>query len=281
MTLDYSVKGEVKIDMRDYVQEMIDIFPSGLTAKASSPASDKLYKTAKDATSVKQMKAEVFHTMVAKALFLTMRARPDIRLTVAYLCTRVQQPTSQDWMKLVKMMNFLKRTKEDCLTLRSDGSRIIKWSIDAAFAVHEDMKSHSGMTMTMGKGSVISMSKKQKLCTRSSTEAELVAVDDAMAQVLWTKRFLAEQGYQTKAHIILQDNESAIKLEKNGHKSVGQRSRHIKIRYFFITDLVQKGEVQIEYCPTDAIQGDYMSKPLIGSKCRGFREQILNLPAGL
>ena len=127
-----------------------------------------------------------------------------------------------------------------------------------------DMKSHTGMSMTMGKGAVISLSRKQKLNTRSSTEAELVAVDDCMAQVLWTRYFLEAQGYQTEAHVVLQDNESAIKLEKNGHKSMGQRSRHIQIRYFFITDQVQKGNVQIKYCPTDRMEGDYQSKALQG-----------------
>ena len=139
------------------------------------------------------------------------------------------------------------------------------------------MKSHSGMTMTMGKGAITSLSRKQKLNTRSSTEAELVAVDDCMAQVLWTKYFLQAQGYETKAHIILQDNESSIRLETNGHKSMGQRSRHINVRYFFITDNVQKGNVTIEHCPTDEMEGDYMSKALQGFKYGKFRSSIMNL----
>ena len=277
MTLDYSIEGEVKIDMVDYVKEMIEDFPAELTGKATSPAGEGLYNIA-PGKRVSQDKSDAFHTMVAKALFLTMRSRPDIRQTVAFLCTRVKQPTSYDWIKLKRMMEFLHKTKEDCLILRNDGSRIVKWSMDAAFAVHADMKSHSGISMTMGKGSITSISKKQKLNTRSSTEAELVAVDDGIAQVLWTKRFLAAQDYHTEAHIILQDNESSIKLEKNGHKSVGQRSRHIKIRYFFITDLVQKGEVQIQYCPTDSMVADYQTKPLTGRKFRKFRAKIMNLP---
>ena len=177
------------------------------------------------------------------------------------------------------MMNFLHRTQSECLTLGLDGSRKVTWSIDAAFAVHPDMKSHSGMSMTMGKGSITSLSRKQKLNTRSSTEAELVAVDDCMAQVLWTKFFLQAQGYDTKANIVLQDNTSAIKLEKNGQKSMGQRSRHINIRYFFVTDQIEKGNVEIEYCPTDKMVGDYLSKPLQGSKFRKFRTSILNLKA--
>ena len=76
------------------------------------------------------------------------------------------------------MMDFLKRTKEDVLTLRSDGTRTITWGMDASFAVHPDAKSHSGFTMTMGSGAICSGSRKQKINTRSSTEAELVAVDD-------------------------------------------------------------------------------------------------------
>ena len=132
------------------------------------------------------------------------------------------------------------------------------------------------MTMTMGKGSITTLSRKQKLNARSSTEAELVAVDDCMAQVPWTKHFLQSQGYKTKANIKLQDNASAIKLEKNGHKSMGQRSRHINIRCFFVTDQVQKGNIHTEYCPTDKMEGDHMTKPLQGSKFKGFRKSILN-----
>lgn len=132
--------------------------------------------------------------------------------------------------------------------------------------------------MTLGKSTVISLSRKQKLNTRSSTEAELVAVDDGMGPVLWTSNFLEAQGYKIKSHIILQDNESAIKLEKNGQKSVGQRSRHINIRYFFITDQVEKGKVQIQYCHTDELVGDYMTKPVQGYKFAKFRASIMNIP---
>ena len=277
MKLDYSTPGEVKIDMRDYVKAMIEEFPKQLKGDASTPASDKLFNT-EGGKKLDELKAEAFHTFVAKALFLTMRARPDIRLAVAFLCTRVKEPTTYDWVKLTRMMDYLKRTQEECLTLRSDGSRSNIWSVDAAYAVHPDAKSHSGMTMTMGKGAIISMSRKQKLVTRSSTEAELVAVDDSMTDILWTKHFLEEQGYQIKSRIVLQDNESSIRLEKNGYKSVGQRSRHIKNRYFFITDQVQQGNIQIEYCPTDDIDGDYMSKALQGRKFGKHKVKIMNLP---
>ena len=77
-----------------------------------------------------------------------------------------------------------------------DNIKCFKWYVDAAFAIHADYKSHTGATMTFGEGAVQSISRKQKLNTRSSTEAELVAADDAAVMILWTKLFLEEQGIQ-------------------------------------------------------------------------------------
>ena len=99
---------------------------------------------------------------MAKALFLTMRARPDIRLTVAFLCTRVKEPTTYDWFKLTRMMNYLKKMVDDCLIIKLGDLSKTVWSADALYAVHADGRSHSGMTMQMGKGAIASMSRKQK-----------------------------------------------------------------------------------------------------------------------
>ena len=88
--------------------------------------------------------------------------------------------------------------------------------------------------MTMGKGAIISGSLKQKLNSRSSTEAELIGVDDVSSQIIWTNYFLQSQGYTTDGTVIYQDNQSAILLESNGNLSRGKRSKHISVRYFFI-----------------------------------------------
>ena len=71
------------------------------------------------------------------------------------------------------------------LILGMDTDKVVNWYIDAAFAVHNDMKSHTGAVMTFGRGSACSQSSKQKLNTKSSTEAELVGVDDVVSQVVW------------------------------------------------------------------------------------------------
>ena len=130
--------------------------------------------------------------------------------------------------------------------------------------------------MTMGKGAIHTMSQKQKLNAKSSTEAELVGADDVLPQLLWTKQFLQEQGYETKP-VLCQDNMSAILLETNGTESSSRRMRHINIRHYFIKDYVNKKQLSLQCCSTDDMLANYPSKPLQGTKFKKFRKQLMNL----
>ena len=130
--------------------------------------------------------------------------------------------------------------------------------------------------MTLGDGAIISVSTKQKINTRSSTEAELVSIDDVLSKILWTTRFLKEQGWKVNQNMVMRDNLSSMKLETNGKASSGKRTRHFDIKYFYITDLIERKEVEIKYCPTDDMIADYMTKPLSGAKFHKFRKLIMN-----
>ena len=276
MILDYSSKGKVIVNMTKYVEDLINGFPIKFKKEqvALTPAGEKLFEIGQGKR-LEDKRREIFHSTVAKGLFLAKRGRPDIQQTIALLCTRVREPNESDWNKLIRMMKYLNGSKDKVLTLGADNLRVIKWLIDASFGVHPDFKSHTGAVMTMGKGAIQSISRKQKLNTRSSTESELVGVDDVCTMVLWTKLFLEAQGYQVDKNIIYQDNKSAILLETNGKKSAGKRSRALNVRYFFVTDQVEKGNLQVEYCPTNEMLGDFFTKPLQGTKFLKFRGQIL------
>jgi hypothetical protein len=78
-------------------------------------------------------------------------------------------------------------------------------------------------------------------------------------------------------NIILQDNTSTIQLENNGKRSSGKRTRHINIRYFYITDQIKEGKVSVTYCPTLEMVSDYFTKPLQGSLFRTHRNAIMGL----
>ena len=75
---------------------------------------------------------------------------------------------------------YLKGSMGLGITLYADSSNVTKWWADAAYGVHHNMRSHTGGTMTLGKGSIYNCSTKKKLNTKSSTEAELISADDVM-----------------------------------------------------------------------------------------------------
>ena len=278
MTIDFSEKGNVKFTMIDYIQEMLDEQPDNMDVGESvTAAAEHLFTVDEDGTKLNTADSTIFHHMTAKLLFLSKRARPDLQLAVAFLCTRVKDPDTDDWKKLTRVMKYLRATIGLPLILGIDDTGVLRWHVDAAFAVHNDMKSHTGATLTLGRGAANSDSSKQKLNTRSSTESEFVGVDDEMSQVVWTRYFLEAQGYNVKDNIVYQDNQSAIKLAKNGKRSSGKRTRHINIRYFFVTDRIAAKEMNMEYCPTLDMIADYFTKPLQGSQFRRFRNIILGI----
>ena len=114
-----------------------------------------------------------------------------------------------------------------------------------------------------------------KANTRSSTEAELIATDDVSIMVLWTKLFMEAQGHKINQNIMCQDNKSTILMLNNGKRSSGKRTRAFNIRYFFLTDQIEKGHLAVEYCPTTGMVADYMSKPLQGKLFQKFRKAIM------
>ena len=174
-------------------------------------------------------------------------------------------------------MMYLRGTRNLVLILGDNGDGDVLWWADAAFAVHSNMRSHSGGGMSMGTGFPIIGSMKQKLTTRSSTEAEVVGADDFAAMLLWTRYFLIEQGYELRDTILYQDNRSAILLEKNGRQSSGSRSRHINIRFYFLTDRICKKELRVDWCPTRNMILDYATKALQGSQFRSLRDEIMGV----
>jgi len=119
---------------------------------------------------------------------------------------------------MVHLLEYINGTQKDKLILSADDLHVAKWWIDSSFAVHPDFKSHTGGNLSFGGGSPVTISRKQKLNTRSSTESELVGADGASTMILWTKLFMEAQGYKLRSNVLYQDNQSAMLLEKNSKK---------------------------------------------------------------
>ena len=276
MDITFNQDETVTVDMSEYVCDTLassGIDLSGSTAP--TPAKRNLFELDEASPLLSKESAELFHRVVAKLLYLSKRGRTDIQLAIAFLTTRVSRSTEQDFSKLRRVLQYLNGTKDLFLTLGADSLCRLKTWVDAAYAVHADLKSHTGGAVSMGRGAFLCKSTKQKLNTKSSTEAEVVGASDFLPSTIWARMFLREQGYTLTLNEYAQDNQSAILLERNGRASSGQKTRHIDIRYFFMQDRISTEGITIVHCPTAAMLADFFTKPLQGALFKRFRSVIL------
>ena len=118
--------------------------------------------------------------------------------------------------------------------------------------------------MSMGKGAIFNIARNHKMNVGSSTESELVSISDVLGMIVWCKYFMEAQGYTIESNVLYQDNKSTILLAKNGRMSAGKNSRHIKNRFFLITDKVAQGDLEIRHMGTKSMWADVNTKPVQG-----------------
>ena len=269
-------KKRVHISMEDHIDGAIEMFGEELRSEINSPAYRDLFITYDEKSNeLDQEKSEIFHRVVAKLLFIAKRARPDIETAMSYLTTRVSKSNERDWYELKRLMSFLKNTKKDDRIIGAASLYDLFTWVDASYAIHPDMRGHTEGLMSYGTGVVHAKSSKQKLNVKSSTECEIVGVSEYTPFNIWLMMFMEAQGYTLKNNILFQDNQSSIRMEKNGRNSCTGNSRHVHIRYFFVKDRVDKGEITIKYCPTHLMLADFFTKPLTGKLFHFFRDIVM------
>ena len=273
-TFDMGTEGEVSVSMDGYVKDILESNP--VTGYRATPAATTLYSIDETLPLLPDSGQEAFHSLVMKLMFLAQRARPDILTAVSFLSRRWGKATSEDKEKLDRILQYLAAHPLLKMTLSCDDELRVYCYVDASFAVHKDMKSHTGGIISLGKGSVHVSSKKQGLMTKSSTESELVGMSDQVPQAIWSRNFLLAQGHAIGPVKIYQDNMSTIALAEKG-RSTSSRTRHVAIRYFFVKDKVDQGEVEIEYLRTEDMRADMLTKPLQGELFRKMRAELMGM----
>ena len=142
--------------------------------------------------------------------------------------------------------------------------------------------------LPFGREAVFSLLNKQKVNVTSSTVGEIISVDDVMNFVIWVRLFIKQQLVNlpvesdikkmgAKSSVLQQDNISSIRLETNVKRSSTKRTRHINMRYFYITDKIRSGDVVNVYHPTGELVGDYLNKSLNGTPFKNHRNTIMGV----
>jgi hypothetical protein len=275
MHIRYTEERTAEITMKDYLLEAIDECGLEITRIASTPAKRTLFKVSDRSERLDDKEGQQFHSVTAKLLYVALRARMDLLLPIGFLSTRVSKSTQEDQAKLRRVLEYIKSSLDKTYTLGVDQLTTLRTWVDASYAVHPDMRSHTGGVMSLGRGGFGCTSTKHKISVKSSTEAETVGLSDYLPNTIWVTNFMEAQGYRINENYVEQDNESAIKLETNGRVSAGPRSRHIDIRYFWVKDRTEDMGMRIRHCPTLQMLADFFTKPLQGSLFRKFRDVVL------
>jgi len=265
----------IKISQPGYIKEIISHFELKDDDIEATPCNENLFKENLQQDVIFDLKSYQRNCM--KLMYLS-RTRPDIKLPLAYLSTKLTCATQDDETKLLRVAKYINGTQLLGLILKPESLQIY-CSADASFAIHSDYKSQSGLLIWLGNrinAPIHSQSKKQKLVTMSSTESEMVANTNALQEVLWSKGLLEELGHKQKCIEMQQDNKSTIVLGNRGPGRSG-RSRSINIRYFWISQHIQEKTIQLTYVATDQLLADGLTKPLPRERFIAWRNIVLNI----
>ena len=259
--------------MKGYVEEVLSA--SGVLGVARTPATDGLFEVRSGAKVVPEGTRVWFHKIVAMVLYLAKRTKPECLTATAYLATRVNRCDEDDVEKLHRLVRYLRETKEAGVTLRPGTLGLtVRLYVDASYGVHADGKSHTGSCIAIGDvGAVHCRSSKQTIVTKSSTEAELVGLSDSANQGIHVRNFLILQGHKIGPVILYQDNQSCMALMERG-RAGAERTRHIQIRYFWVKERVQTGEVRVEYLRSEDMYANVLTKPLQGGQFKRETEAL-------
>jgi hypothetical protein len=171
-------------------------------------------------------------------------------------------------------LNFgLKYSASESNEENEDGDELYGYS-DANWAGDVDSRrSTSGYVFKVGNCTVSWCSKKQASVTKSTTEAEYVALSQATQEAIWMRQLLSDIGCKSEQPTTLyEDNQGAIEISKNAR--FHNRTKHIDVRFHFIREKVVSKEVKVIYCSTEDMLADIMTKGLTKKKFQRLRRML-------
>jgi hypothetical protein len=223
-------------------------------------------------TGGKSVDQKVYRSMIGSLLYLCA-SRLDIMLSVC-MCARFQTNPKEVHLRAVKrIMRYLVYTPNFGLWYPKGSTFDLIGYSDVDWAGCKiDRKSTSGTYQFLGRSLVSWASKEQNSVALLTAEAEYIAACHCCAQLLWMRQTLRDYGYKLSKVPLLCDNESAIRMADN--RVEHSRTQHIDIRYHFLRDRQQKGDIEIAYVNTQNQLADIFTKPLDDKTFSKLRNEL-------
>ena len=265
-----------------YVNEIMEKFNIDLNAK-SYPTTPLLWEEKKDRDAADIIYLDEhgitkYQSKVGSLLHLAKITRNDILYAVSAASRMAKAPTTRSMKMVDRILQYVAGTRNLGIRLHSGEGIQLYATVDSSYASHTDSKSHTGVTLHIGRtsGSFNSISKKQPITADSSTVAEFIGCHMALKLILSTRIFLEELGFPQKEPTILyQDNLSTIAMIYNPAHS--KKTRHLEVRFNMIREHVKDARIRLVYLPTETMTSDILTKGLMNFAHERIRPRILGM----
>ena len=255
----------IKLSQKQYIMKIIERFGLQDANPVSTPMDLNVKHVAEDGFSNLVDKTK-YQSMPGSLLYAAVATRPDISHAVGALSKFNSAPTEAHLTAAKRIIRYLKGTLNLSIQYKKSGSTEVVGYSDADWANDmENRHSTTGNVFIMAGGPISWLSQKQSTVALSTAEAEYIALSSAAQEVVWLKQLLQDLKENGKQPItIMEDNQGAIAMAKN--PVAHRRTKHIDIRYHFVREQVQKGNMQLQYCNTKEMIADIFTKPLCKSQ---------------
>ena len=267
----------VTLTQQNYNEDMMDTYNVPKTNCPSTPMTTLKRPPVSDSNPIlSSAKHTLYQQKTGSLLYYGNQTRPDLAYSINECSRHAHEPTEDDMARVDRILHYCADTSSLGLTFNSQEGPVLYATVDASYGSHDDRKSHTGVTLHIGKssGAFLCRSKKQPIVTDSSAYAEFVAAHLATKEIMWCRSLLAELGYkQDNPTILYEDNMSTIAMINNDCNT--QKTKHIEIRFNLIREQVQSKNIQMEYLVTKDMISDILTKPLTPQPFLHLRPKIL------
>jgi hypothetical protein len=209
-------------------------------------------------------------SVTMELMYIATQVRADVAFPCMVLSTLIKKAKKTDLPHALRIIKYLHATRERGLHFRRARSPqekaapvVIEAEADASHLSHHDSKGTSGYLIYINGTLVLWRSRKQKVVTRSSTETELVSLNEVAPEVVWVVEWCEEVGLRHKDRSppvhIRQDNMSTITLSAKGVGGTG-KSRHMNSRLNYVKQIVEQGYATLVYTPSEELLADALTK---------------------
>ena len=251
------------LSQRKFAAKVVEVF--GVSRGAPNPALTDAMADDDDSPLLADQRE--FMSKNALLMFGATRTYPEIRPIVARLATKYNKATELDMKKAIRVAEYIFGCMDDHVLVLAPKSLQLVATSDASYAENPDGTSNDGGCVGFESDEacwVAIITGKQAWPVLSACEAELVASCRVGTFVEWAKQLVEELGYVQGTIKVYHDSTCAMSMLTQGTGSF-KRAKHIKVRYFWVRNLVDEGVVKLVYCPSKELVADMLTKPIVGA----------------